>query len=138
MYVKGTAGFNLLPDGTIVLSGDHSPGANLVPGAPWEAAGVTTERVDVGDYRVRGPNVAWPDGWRTSIARDDNDELTIRVKLSEIDGSLRIQCTDPSTGEPKDIVYMLTVRVAIEGDTGWEYPPLDTMAPPIGLPPLLS
>ena len=138
MYVKGTAGGNLLPDGTIVLSGDHSPGTNLVPSAPWEATGITTERVAVGDYRIHGPNIAWPDGWRTSIARDDNDELTIRVKLSEIDGSLRIQCVDPETGAPKDIVYMLTVRVAIEGDTGWEYPPLDAVAPPIGLPPPLS
>jgi len=109
-----TAAFNVRPDGSIVLDGDHGPGTSN--SLPFDAVGIQTVRTDVGAYRVTGPSISWPDGWKASVFRDENDEPTIRIKLGSEDGELTIACTDPETKLPKDIEYLLTLRVAVTAE----------------------
>lgn len=141
MHVEGTTVFNLQPAGSVVTDGDHAPGASLLgtiadpdsgePTAvnvPFTAAGLTTARAGLGDYRISGPGISWPAGYRVSIFRDENDENTIRVKLGTVGDDLQVLCTDPETGEACDIVYLLTVRVAVSGDVGYSQPPVELHA----------
>lgn len=109
-----TTAFNLRADGSIVLDGDHAPGTS--DSSPWALTGVAAERVSLGEYRITGPSIAWPDGWRSSPYRDDNGDPTIRLALGADDNGLTVTCRDPETGTPKDIVYLLTLRVAVTID----------------------
>lgn len=104
-------GINLTPAGDIVLEGDHAPGTS--DSSLFADAGVSAARVAVGQYEIAGPAIAWPDGWRASVYRDENDEPTLRLALGQADGRLTVACTDRTSGAPKDIVYLLTLRVAV-------------------------
>lgn len=104
-------GINLTPGGAIVLDGDHAPGTS--DSSLFSDTGVSAERIAVGQYEITGPAIAWPDGWRASVYRDENDEPTVRLALGQADGRLTVACTDRASGEPKDIVYLLTLRVAV-------------------------
>ncbi|MBN5070510.1 MULTISPECIES: hypothetical protein [Stenotrophomonas] len=46
--------------------------------------------------------------------RDENDEQTIRLAIQQEAGAVLYLGTDPATGEAKDIVYLLTVRVVVD------------------------
>ncbi|MBH1873574.1 hypothetical protein [Stenotrophomonas maltophilia] len=105
---------NLRSTGEIVLDGDHSPGTST--GIPFDVAGLTSERVSVGIYRVHGGGIGLPEGWRASVFRDENDEPTVRLSIAPGSGYIEYRCTDRTSGEPKDIVYMLTVRVTVVVD----------------------
>ena len=106
-----TTAFNLLPDGTVVAQGEHAPG---VSGAtPFGELGIQTRRVEQGHYEVRAPAIALPDGWRATVYRDENDQPTLRLQLQAADGVLSVLATDPASGAPKDIVHMLTLRIAL-------------------------
>ena len=106
-----TAAFNLLADGSILMQGDHAPGVSGP--ADFSGLGIEARRADRGHYEVRGPSIALPDGWKATIYRDENDEPTIRLQLRAGDGVLAVLVTDPASGAPKDIVHMLTLRVAV-------------------------
>ncbi|WP_157647368.1 hypothetical protein [Burkholderia ubonensis] len=102
--------FNLGPDGSIVFDGQYGPG---VSGAfAFSDIGIESERTDVGRYRVTGP-VAKPEGWRMSIFCDDDGEPTLQVALEYGDDAVDITCKDPKTDEPKDIVFLLTLRLSV-------------------------
>lgn len=107
-----TAAFNIQPDGGIVLDGDHAPGTSI--GCSFDALGIACARVATGVYRVAGPGIKPPTGWRASVYRDENDEQTIRLAIQQEAGAVLYLCTDPATGEAKDIVYLLTVRVVVD------------------------
>lgn len=124
MHITGIALFNFLPDGTIVLDGDHAPAVGEGIQAPFESLGISMVHAGTGDYRISGPGLTWPDGWKVTIFKNENDENTVRVTLGTTDGGLRIQCVDPDTREPKDVVYMMTVRLGIDGEVAFE--PLPT------------
>lgn len=102
---------NLRASGEIVMDGDHSPGTST--GAPFELADVSSERVSVGVYRLHGRSIELPEGWRASVFRDENDNPTITLSIIEGQGYIEYRCTDPASGAPKDIVYLLTVRVTV-------------------------
>lgn len=104
------AAFNITAEGSVVLEGDHSPGTS--DSSSFDAAGISVRRLGVGLYDIHGPQIAWPDGWRASVFRDENEQPTLRLALSQTEDRLTVACTDPSTGEAKDIVYLLTLRVA--------------------------
>ena len=106
-----TVAFNLLDNGQVVAAGDHSPGTS--DGSPYEDTGISAIRVATGAYRIFGKDIAWPEGWCISIYRDDEDVPTLRVKRDRDADGLTLDCLDPSSGEPKDIVHMLTLRVAV-------------------------
>lgn len=106
-----TVALNLTPEGAVVLAGDHAPGTST--GVAFELTGIAAERREEGVYRVSGPGVAVPEGWRASIFRDENDELTVRLAIEQGPGYVEYRCTDPLTGIPKDIVNLLTVRVVV-------------------------
>jgi hypothetical protein len=124
MHITGIALFNFLPDGTIVLDGDHAPAVGEGIQGPFDSLGISLAHADVGDYRISGPGLTWPDGWKVTIFKNENDENTVRVTLGTADGGLRIQCVDPDTREPKDVVYMMTVRLGLDGEVNFE--PLPT------------
>ena len=107
-----TAAFNIQPDGGIVLAGDHAPGTSI--GCSFDALGIACTRVATGVYRVAGPGIQPATGWRASVYRDENDEQTIRLAIQQEAGAVLYLCTDPTTGEAKDIVYLLTVRVVVD------------------------
>ena len=107
-----TAAFNIQPDGGIVLDGDHAPGTSI--GCSFDALGIACTRVATGVYRVAGPGIQPATGWRASVYRDENDEQTIRLAIQQEAGAVLYLCTDPTTGEAKDIVYLLTVRVVVD------------------------
>ncbi len=107
-----TAAFNIQPDGGIVLEGDHAPGSSI--GCAFDAFGIACARVATGVYRVAGPGITPATGWRASVYRDENDEQTIRLAIQQEADALLYLCTDPATGEAKDIVYLLTVRVVVD------------------------
>lgn len=107
-----TAAFNIQPDGGIVLDGDHAPGTSI--GCSFDALGIACTRVATGVYRVAGPGIQPATGWRASVYRDENDEQTIRLAIQQEAGAVLYLCTDPATGEAKDIVYLLTVRVVVD------------------------
>lgn len=109
-----TAAFNLRPDASIVLDGDHGPGTSN--SLPFDGLGIQATRLDIGSYHIAGPSISWPEGWKASVYRDENDEPTIRIKIGTEDGQLTIACTDPQTALPKDIEYLLTLRVAVTVD----------------------
>lgn len=138
MHVQGSVAFNFLPDGTIVEEGDHSPAVSDGINVPFDALSIRVSHAGTGDYRIDGPGLSWPAGWKITIFKDENDENTVRVTLSADAGTLRVQCVDPTTHDPKDVVYMMTVRVGINADI--EYvppvpPPMpEGVAPPIGEP----
>lgn len=111
-----TAAFNIQPDGGIVLDGDHSPGTSI--GCSFDALGIACTRVATGMYRVAGPGIQPATGWRASVYRDENDEQTIRLAIHQEAGAVLYLCTDPATGEAKDIVYLLTVRVVVDVPEG--------------------
>jgi hypothetical protein len=69
--------------------------------------------VSLGNYQVEGPSIALPEGWRATIYRDENEEPTVRIRLLPGTDVLTVFTSDPSTDEPKDIVHMLTLRVAV-------------------------
>lgn len=106
-----TAAFNIQPDGGIVLDGDHAPGTSI--GCSFDALGIACTRVATGVYRVAGLGIHPATGWRASVYRDENDEQTIRLAIQQEAGAVLYLCTDPATGEAKDIVYLLTVRVVV-------------------------
>ncbi|WNL45973.1 hypothetical protein RKE25_21605 [Dyella sp. BiH032] len=111
MSITTTTAFNLLPDGSIVMQGDHAPG---VSGAkPFSELGVQSQRKNLGSYEIRGPSISLPDGWRATVYRDENDEPTLRIRLLPDADVLTVLTSDPASGEPKDIVHMLTLRVSI-------------------------
>ena len=142
MEISGSAIFNFHPDGGIVTGGDHSPAVSDGIDAPWSALGVNMEHAGVGDYRISGPGLSWPEGWRITIFRNENDENTVRVALSTDDeGRLRIECVHPETREPMDIIYMMTVRIGVSGAIDYlppALPDVGSFAPSIGLPDSLS
>ncbi|PZT20646.1 hypothetical protein A7Y00_14780 [Stenotrophomonas maltophilia] len=107
-----TAAFNIQPDGGIVLDGDHAPGTSI--GCSFDALGIACARVATGVYRVAGPGIKPATGWRASVYRDENDEQTIRLAIQQEAGAVLYSCTDPATGEARDIVYLLTVRVVVD------------------------
>ncbi|MCF3547784.1 hypothetical protein GUV61_21785 [Stenotrophomonas maltophilia] len=111
-----TAAFNIQPDGGIVLDGDHAPGTSI--GCSFEALGIASARVATGVYRVAGPGIKPATGWRASVYRDENDEQTIRLAIQQDSDAVLYSCTDPATGEAKDIVYLLTVRVVVDVPEG--------------------
>lgn len=100
---------NIRPDGTTVLEGEHSPGTST--GIDFEELGVRTERIDVGIYRVHAPGISVPGGWRASVFRDENDQPTVFLAISQGDGYIEYRCTQPGTILSKDIVSLLTVRI---------------------------
>ncbi|QBL40533.1 hypothetical protein MG068_08425 [Stenotrophomonas sp. ASS1] len=106
------AAFNIQPDGGIVLDGDHAPGTSL--GCPFESLDISCTRIGPGLYQVTGPGVQPAAGWRASVYRDENDEPTIRLAIKQEADAVLYTCTDPASGEAKDIVYLLTVRVVVD------------------------
>lgn len=111
MLTTTTTAFNLLPDGSIVMQGDHAPG---VSGAkPFSELGIQSKRADLGRYEIRGPSIALPEGWRATVHKDENDEPTLRIRLLPGADVLTVLASDPASGEPKDIVHMLTLRVSV-------------------------
>ncbi|WP_075677745.1 hypothetical protein [Stenotrophomonas sp. TD3] len=105
------AAFNIQPDGSIVLAGDHAPGTSM--GCPFESLGISCTRIGTGLYQVTGPGIQPAAGWRASVYRDENDEPTVRLAIHQQQDAILYTCTDPATGDPKDIVYLLTVRVIV-------------------------
>lgn len=105
---------NIKPDGATVLTGEHSPGTST--GIGFDDAGVHSERVGAGIYRVHGPGISVPEGWRASVFRDENDQPTVFLSIVPGDGYVEYRCTQPGTTEPKDIVNLLTVRVVVSLD----------------------
>lgn len=130
MHITGTAVINLLPDGSFVPDGDYGPAVSEGLGAPFEAIGLASRRTGVGEYRVSAPGAAWPDGWKITIFRDENDENTVRVVLSTDGDELRLQTLDPDSRERADIIYMMTVRVAVSGDIAYDPPPAPEVTEP--------
>ncbi|MBB3806421.1 hypothetical protein FHR51_002573 [Xanthomonas arboricola] len=105
------AAFNILPDGSVVLEGDHSPGTS---GAAWPLLGIHAARLQVGEYLISGPGIAWPAGWRVTIFRDENDQNTVWVKLGTSAAGLTVSVRDiEDRTMPVDIVYMMTLRVSV-------------------------
>lgn len=102
---------NINSDGTTVLTGEHSPGTST--GVGFEEVGLRTERVEKGVYRVHGPAVTVPEGWRASVFRDENDQPTVFLAIAGGDGYVEYRCTQPGSALPKDIVNLLTVRVVV-------------------------
>ncbi|MDQ7301874.1 hypothetical protein [Stenotrophomonas sp. Sm0581] len=114
--------FNIRPDGSIVLDGDHAPGTSI--GCSFEDLGIACTRVGTGLYLVTGPGIQPAAGWRASVYRDENDEQTIRLAIQQETDAVLYSSTDPATGAPKDIVYLLTVRVTVTlSDDGREGEP---------------
>ncbi len=107
-----TAAFNINPDGTFVLDGDHSPGTS---GIPWESLGIESRRISVGSYLITGNNIKWPSGWRATIYRDENGDNTVFLRLNQDESGLTVETFDRhDKSTPTDIIYMLTLRVACE------------------------
>lgn len=106
-----TTAFNLRPDGSIVLDGDHAPGVS--GSKSFGELGVRSRRVALGNYQIEGPSLALPEGWRATVYRDENEEPTVRLRLMPGTDVLTVITSHPLTGEPKDIVHMLTLRVAV-------------------------
>lgn len=102
---------NIKADGATVLTGEHSPGTST--GISYEEAGLSTERVEQGVYRVHGPEIAIPEGWRASVFRDENDQPTVFLSIMAGQGFIEYRCTHPGTAVAKDIVNLLTVRVMV-------------------------
>lgn len=126
---------NLRPDGSVVLEGEHSPGTSS--GMEYSDTGVSAERVSLGIYRVYGPLIAVPTGWRASVFRDENDQPTVFLAITAGDGYVEYRCTEPGTTQPKDVVNLLTVRVVVgidipvmEGpeDVGGEEGPVEMLS----------
>lgn len=111
MHQTISVALNIRADGTTVREGEHSPGTST--GIGFEEVGVGSERVDVGTYRVYGPGIAVPEGWRASVFRDENDQPTVFLAISAGDGYVEYRCTQPGTDTRKDIVNLLTVRVTV-------------------------
>lgn len=105
------AAFNIQPDGSIVLDGDHAPGTSM--GCPFESLSIRCTRIGAGLYQVTGPGIQPAAGWRASVYRDENDEPTVRLAIQQQQDAILYTCTDPVTKDPKDIVYLLTVRVIV-------------------------
>ena len=78
------------------------------------AKDITAERVSEGVYRIHGANGMPADGWRTSIPRDDNDQLLFLVEITERPGHIEVATTND--GQPHDIDpgRVLTLRFAVE------------------------
>lgn len=111
MSTTTTTAFNLLPDGSIVMQGDHAPG---VSGAtPFAVLGIQSRRTGLGSYEIQGPSIAPPVGWRATVYKDENDAPTLRIRLLPGADILTVFTSDPETGEAKDIVHMLTLRVSV-------------------------
>lgn len=114
MQLQITAAFNLRGDGSVVTSGQYAPATSI--GLDMGSLALSVTRVSVGVYRVDGPGVYLPDGWRATVYRDENDEPTVRVALSAAIDHVLVTTTDPRTTEPMDIVHMLTLRVGLVVD----------------------
>ncbi|GAA0907772.1 hypothetical protein GCM10009552_16150 [Rothia nasimurium] len=141
MDIDGVVIFNFLPNGTIVPDGDHQPAVGDTLGVPFTAIGVRLERIDVGVYRITAPGARWLDGWKVEIFKNENSENTVRVALVQEDGAVVIKCVDPESREPKDVVYMMTVRIGVSGAIDYlppALPDVGSFAPSIGLPDSLS
>lgn len=111
---KVTAAFNILPDGNIVVDGEHSPGVSI---GSWGDVGIYCEKVDIGFYRVYGRGIAWPEGWKVTVRQDDNSMPTSWVSLSSGDGFVDIESFDyEDKSIPKDVEYMITARVSVDRD----------------------
>lgn len=111
MVIASLSAFNILPNGNIILEGDHSPGTS---GAEWSALGIAAVRIALGEYVITGPGIAWPAGWRVTIFRDENDQNTVWVKLGTSAAGLTVSVRDiEDRTMPVDIVYMMTLRVSV-------------------------
>lgn len=108
------AAFNIRPDGSVVMEGDHSPGTS---GQPWGVLGIEVSRTSVGEYLIAGSGIAWPPGWRITIFRDDNDQNTSWVKLGTTAAGLTVSVRDvDDRTTPVDLVYLMTIRVSVVVD----------------------
>lgn len=108
------AAFNIRPDGSVVLEGDHSPGTS---GRPWGVLGIEVFRTSVGEYLITGAGITWPSGWRITIFRDDNDQNTSWVKLGATEAGLTVSVRDvDDRSTPVDLVYLMTLRVSVVVD----------------------
>lgn len=106
---KFSAIININRDGSICMDYPHYPASNC---ESFDSTGIASSRISKGSYRVSGPNVSWPDGWRSTIHKDDNGENTIWVSLGEDAYGLTVNTFDPvNKSTPIDIVYMLTLRI---------------------------
>lgn len=107
-----TAAFNVNPDGLIETDGDHSPGTS---GISWPMLNIECSRISIGRYVLTGSGIHWPEGWRATVYKDENDQNTVWIKLGKDDSGLTIETFDPSDKiTPIDIVHLLTLRVACE------------------------
>lgn len=106
--------FNVGPDGSIVIDGDHAPG---VTEAAWELLGITAQRIGPGQYVIAGPSIAWPPGHPLSIYQDANGDRTSWVQIGSNAGGLTIDAYDPADhSKHADITYLLTVSVRVTLD----------------------
>lgn len=107
-----TAAFNLRPDGSVEMEGDHSPGTN---GAPWSLLGIECSHISVGNYSIKSEGIHWPEGWRATVYKDENDKNTVWLKLGTDSEGLTVNTFDPEDkSTPIDIIHLLTLRVACE------------------------
>ncbi|WP_266156477.1 hypothetical protein [Dyella silvatica] len=108
-----TTAFNLLPDGSVVLDGEHAPGVSAFA---FGQLGIATARIGLGHYRVSAPFISIPTGWHATVYKDDNDLPTVHLSIQSGDGVIDVFTTDTITGAAKDVIYMLTLRVAVTVD----------------------
>lgn len=131
MQTPITAAFNLRSDGTIVEEGVYGSATSI--GLPLSEAGLKVQRLSVGRYQVSAPGIAIPEGWRATVFRDENDLPTIRIVLAKSGDDLVLATNDPETGEPKDIVHLLTLRVGLVIDVPTDGPSFaDFVIPDVG------
>lgn len=109
---KYSAIINIKNDGSICMEDPHSPAFNC---ESFDDLGIRSSRISKGFYRVSGCNVSWPEGWRSTIHKDENGENTSWISLGVDDGGLIVRTFEPSDkSTPMDIVYMLTLRIDCE------------------------
>lgn len=96
-----TAAINLTGDGEIRDRTGH-------------AKNITAERVSEGVYRLHGTAGMPVAGWRTSLPRDDNDQLLFFVAITEHSDTIEVATT--KDGQPHDIDpgRVLTLRFAVD------------------------
>lgn len=107
-----SAAFNILPDGTIITEGVHSPGTSSTP---WELLGISSRRKSIGIYEIFGPSISWPEGWKIAIYKDENEIPTSFVGLEAGDGFVCVNSYHIDDNYTHiDITNMMTVRVMVD------------------------
>ena len=99
MKIQTTAALNLLADGTQKDSTQPQ---------------MTTERVDLGVYKIGGVIGLASEGWQATIKEDMNGDKTISLSTEQTENGLMVRTFERGTETPCDVVDALTLRFDVE------------------------